>query len=472
MAPSFDPNGLLDVTSLGERDYAPLPKPLASFKPGTAAADPGPLFPQTPTFSDLDALLRVRSVDDSLHACFASLLGGLSSGPALVMSAFRALPDQSVVVRVHAPARPKPHASLPPMHVRVPRSHAQLAVERGWVPASAAPWLTLYAAVYYALIGDPVAYYRRTDLGGADNAAWLVFYGKDSARAEPEDSQADAKDEAAGSGQKSQSQAALRDLYAQIFATGKEGVAGVDVRFLAEHVFAGNQVPMRSRGAQYAKQWLAALKKQSPSQSASLAKSLASVAPLPESVLRAWLRSQKSLSSELCETLFLFLELNEVLSAGKTERYSLGARSLWQGIHQLLQDGVPIALELNAGDRIRTRVQATELPGGTIATAVLEAPVVELGKRNDARALRYLGLAARPGAGEKVDVASIKDWRQLRRVPLAKGSCPLDAEQALLRGVRLHVGAKALAILPTPRSEVSFSLDLPQRAGGKIRWPR
>ncbi|HNN95060.1 MAG TPA: hypothetical protein PKI03_22440 [Pseudomonadota bacterium] len=469
MAPSFDPNGLLDVAKLSERDYAPLPKPLAAFKPEKSAGEPGPLFPHAPVFSDLDVLLRVRKIDDSLHACFSSLLGGLSSGPAVVMSAFRALPDQSVVVRMHAPARPKPHASLPPIYIRVPRSHAQLAVDRGWVPANAAPWLTLYAAVYYTLIGDPVAFYERKDLGGADNAAWLVFYGKDSARAESEESESGG---AAGGGIKRQSPAVLKDLYAQIFGAGKKGVEGIDAHFLVSHAFGGNQIMMRTRGPQYLKQWLAAVRKQAPMKSASLAKPLASATPLPEAALQTWLQSHKNLSPELCEALFLFLELNGVLALGKAERYSAGARSLWQGIHKLLGDGVPVALEIDARDALRKRVDATELSGGTVATSVLTAPMVELGKRNEPRALRYLGLLASAGSAEKVEVVAGKKWQQLLRVAAPKGVCLLDAEQALLRGVRLHVGAKALAILPTPRNQVSFSLDLPQQAGGKISWPR
>jgi len=475
MAPTFDPNGLLDVSTLRERDYAPLPKTLAAYKPTAASPAASPLFPHAPLYSDLDALLRVHAVDDSLHACFSSLLSGLSSGPSVVMGAFRALNEQEVVVRLHPLVRPKPFGSLIPIYLRVARSHAQLAVQKGWVPASTVPWLALYAAVYYSWIGDRKEFYSRTDLGGPDNAAWLVFYGKDSARALPDPDTKSESDDKSKTGKKpnaSNDGNSLEELYAKVLAAGKKGISDLDDRLLIEQVFAAHGGAQRSLAAQYAKLWRSALKRQTPNKSATIAKFLTAGKPIPEPLLRVWLRGQKTLPADLRDAILLFLELNGGLNVKGGERYSPDARSLWKGIQTVLADGAPVVLELDQADPACESILAVPLESGNIAVSVLSVNRVDVADKNDKRRLRYLGLAASAWLGQTVEVVEQGSYRVLRREPAAKGPYPLDVEQALTRGSRLHVGANALAVLASSGDVPSFTIELPRKGSRKITWPK
>lgn len=467
MAPAFDPQGLLDVSKLDDRSFAPLPKVLAAYSPTGQDSEPGPLFLHAPEFGDLDALLRARAVDDSLHACFSSLLGGLSAGPAVLMGAFRGLDEQSVAVRMHAPARPKPFGSLPPIYFRVSRSHAGLAVRRGWVAANAAPWLALYTAVYYALIGDAKKFYSREDLGGPDNAAWLVFYGKDSARADYPDAEAEV-----GSGGGPAKAAPLTSLYAALFAFGSDGAASLDRKLLTEQVFAAATEPTRQVAARYAKDWQRVIAKSPPTKVAALAKVLAAGAALPEAALGAWLSAQSALSADLRACVAQFLELNGALGAKAKTRYSPAARSLWQGISDCLAGGVPVALELDGDVALSDAVQAHALPGGTQAISLTAVRTIELGKGEPERSLRQLLCAARPGMGQQLEVVRGEPWRSLRRARSNKPSYPLDAEQVLEGAVAVHVGAKALALQAPTRAVPNFTLAIPRNRTGPLKWPR
>lgn len=479
MATTIDRDGLLDVSKLQARDYAALPKALAAYKPGPAISpdsEPGALFPRPPEFADLDALLRVRSVDDSLHACFSSLLGGLSSGAQLIMGAFRALDDGSVVVRMHAPARPKPSTSLPPVYFRVPKSLGQLAVQRGFVPANTAPWLMLYAAIYYALIGDPKVFYSRPELGGPDNAAWLVFYGKDSARALPDPgdkAQEDSPGRGRAQGRAEPSQEKTRRaLYAAVFARDENGECDLDLKLLAGQVFAACAPHSPAQGMLYAKTWQSLLRRHPLDKVSSLSTPLAAASPLPEAALRAWLHAHKSLPSDLRESLLWFLELNGGLDAKGRERYSKAARSLWWGVSAYLKNGVPVALELAEKDPLQELLRVSVLPTGTLAVAVLSAASLELGKRDAKRCLRSIGLLARPGLGQALAVVQQTPFSALQRTRAGQLPYPLDAEQALARAIRVHVGAKALALRASSAAEPNFSLDLPRSAAAPLKWPR
>lgn len=495
MATTFYPNGLLEVSKLGPRDYAPLPKVLATFKVAVDPADAGPLFRRAPEFSDLDALQRVRSVDSALYACFSSLLSGLSSGPIVIMGAFRALDDQSVVVRMHAPARPKPSSSLPPMYIRVSREHAQLAVQRGWVPANAAPWLMLYAAVYYPLIGDPQKFYARKDLGGPDNAAWLVFYGKDSARAEYDDDQdsEEGKESGAGkwsgAGKKSKNgkvsgagagsampggAEVLQSLYAGVFGYDPSGEGEISKKLLTEQVF-GAQASTGMRAAD-AKLWMKFLKQYPLRRQAPIVKALSTSSPLPEPALLRWMSKAKPLSADMRESLFLFLELNGALKGAKKERYSQAARELWSGIRKLLRDRVPVVLELDAHDDIVPALAGKEISDGLFAVRVLSATTLELPNvrgKDSKRALRLLGLDSVAGHGETLRVKKEGEGggKFLEREPSAKPSYVVDIERVLRCARRLHAGANALAILPARRGAPSFSMDLERNLMGKLKWP-
>ena len=479
MAQTFHPNGLLDVSKLRERDYAPLPADLARYKPATNKEDAAPLFARPPKLSDIDSLLRVHAVDDSLHACFASLLSGLSSGPAVIMGAFFAQEDQTVVLRMHAPARPKPFGSLPPIYFCVPRSHAQLAVQKQWVTAQAPLWLALYAAVYYSLIGKPADFYRRRDLGGPDNAAWLVFYGKDSARAEDADSSDESSD--SRNGKKAGTSAdpgQTKALRAKVLAVGSEGTDALDERFLAEQVFVATAQPGKAVPTKRAKLWIDLLKKQAPNKDATLSKLLASDDRIPEHALRAWLRAHKSLpadaadAADVVDSILLFLELNGAINGQGRERYSAGARSLWKEVRSLVGSGVPVVLELDADDRLAEALKHTPLDSGTIAVSVVDATAVDVIEKDGKRRLRFFGLAAKPGSGRIVRVAQPSSWWTLCRTPSRKHPYPVDVEQLFVRAVRLHVGSKGQALLASSKDVPSFSLDLPRRAGGKLTWPR
>lgn len=489
MATTFYPNGLLEVSKLGPRDFAPLPKVLATFKVAVDPADAGPLFRRAPEFSDLDALQRVRSVDSALYTCFSSLLSGLSSGPMVIMGAFRALDDQSVVVRMHAPARPKPSSSLPPMYIRVSREHAQLAVQRGWVPANAAPWLILYAAVYYPLIGDPQKFYARKDLGGPDNAAWLVFYGKDSARAEYAEDADSADERKSGNGggaklgraaagkagpAKPGGAAALKSLYAGVFGYDPSGEGEISKKLLTQQVFgAPASIAM---GAADAKLWMKFLKQYPLSKQAPIAKALSTSSPLPEPALLRWMSKAKPLSAEMRESLLLFLELNGALKGTKKERYSQAARELWSGIRKLLRDRVPVVLELDAGDDIVPALDGKELSDGAFAVRVLSATTLDLpsaGGKDSKRALRLLGLDGAAGHGETLSVKKEGEGGGtfLEREPSAKPAYAVDIERVLRCARRLHAGANALSILPAQRGTPSFSMDLERNLMGKLKWP-
>jgi hypothetical protein len=461
MATTFYPNGLLEVSKLGPRDFAPLPKVLATFKVAVDPADAGPLFRRAPEFSDLDALQRVRSVDNALYTCFSSLLSGLSAGPMVIMGSFRALDDQSVVVRMHAPARPKPFSSLPPIYIRVSREHAQLAVQRGWVPANAAPWLILYAAVYYPLIGDPQKFYARKDLGGPDNAAWLVFYGKDSARAEYDDDQDSEDGKESGAGKRSQ-------------AGKKSRSGGASKKLLAGQVFGASA--STTMAVDEAKLWLKFIKQYPPSKEAPIAKALAASSALPETALLRWMNKAKNLPPDMRESLFLFLEVNGALKVAKKERYSKAARDLWSGIRKLLRDRVPVVLELDARDDVVPSLERKILSDGTVAVRVLSATTLDLlspGGKDSKRCLRLLGLEGVAGRGETLRLSSGGKGgsKSLERETSSKPSYAVDIERVLRCARRLHAGANALAILPAKRGAPSFSMDLERNLMGKLKWP-
>lgn len=496
MATTFYPNGLLEVSKLGPRDFAPLPKVLATFKVAVDPADAGPLFRRAPEFSDLDALQRVRSVDNALYTCFSSLLSGLSSGPMVIMGSFRALDDQSVVVRMHAPARPKPFSSLPPIYIRVSREHAQLAVQRGWVPANAAPWLILYAAVYYPLIGDPQKFYARKDLGGPDNAAWLVFYGKDSARAEYDNDQDSEDGKESGAGKRSQagkksrsggaadvgagsakpgSPIALKSLYAGVLGYAAEGDREIRKKLLAGQVFGASA--STTMAADEAKLWLKIIKQYPPSKEAPIAKALAASSALPETALLRWMNKAKNLPPDMRDSLFLFLEVNGALKVAKKERYSKAARDLWSGIRKLLRDRVPVVLELDARDDVVPSLERRILSDGTVAVRVLSATTLDLlcpGGKDSKRCLRLLGLEGVAGRGETLRLLSSGGKggsKSLERETSSKPSYAVDIERVLRCARRLHAGANALAILPAKRGAPSFSMDLERNLMGKLKWP-
>ena len=450
MAVRFDAKGLLDLAAAKSGKLAKLPKQLATFQ--AEPSTPGEkLFPQLPVLEDLKALVKANPVDPFLYASLAAMLGGLSSGPGLVMGLLRAVSDDEVVVRLFLPKRPQPNQKPEPLYFQVKRGHGALAIANKWVGPKAPPWLALLAAVYYSYIKDRKAYYERKDLGGADNAAFLLLYGKDSSKADYGDEAA--RGGAATTRKPGDSSAAAKGILDKILGLpdGKP-----DAEFCAEYVFGESKA-----GGRRTKEWLAWIKQFAIKPATGLRGSLTQESVSKRKEFRKWLQEKPGLSAEAKSRLLLCLESNGVLSADEKERYSASVLAVWNQIEKALAARSSVALELRPDDPDRALL--TDKDSCVAEVVALAQRDLPTGDKRPNRALRYLLLQtrqSRPGGDRKFAWVVKDDVQVLTEVPGAKAQYWMELDVALSRGVRVLGGASAIAVLEPVAAAESFETDL------------
>lgn len=466
MAASFAPEGLLDLTSVKRPQYVALPRALSAFRLGPSGPHGGALFDRIPEHADAAALLGAKPVDPMLYACFSSLLNGLSSGAAQVMGLFRCEGPDKVVLRLYEPKRPQPMEPLRPLYFRVQRGHAELAVEKKWVAAGAPTWLALFAAVYYAYIGDVRAFYGRKELGGPENAAWLVLCGKDSSRADygaldkaqKEEGRGRSSDRA-GSGTADEGAELLR----RVLGTSE---GSFDTELLTGSLFATEE----GLAPKLAKQWQASMSRKVFVPSTGLRSGLAPAMVGKEPELRRWLYGLRGLPEDLIGLVLLFLEANQITSAKGKERYAKGARTLWQGVHGARRQRVPVAIELSPGDAALAELLGKSGQDGVCTFEVVDACALELPGQGKERALRYLALHTPEGPGRRFRFQENDGVSSLVKEPHKKGAYWLELDQVMTRASRLFVGGAAVSALASRASGPSFTVKLPGRRDGGIIW--
>lgn len=466
MTASFSPDGLLDLTRVKRAQYAALPKALSSFRIAAGEPPGKPLFETPPEHADTSALLGARPVDPMLHACFASILNGLSSGPAQVMGLFRCEGPDKVVVRLYEPKRPQPMEPLRPLYFRVQRGHAELAVAKKWVAPGAPAWLALFASVYYAYIGDVRAFYGRKDLGGTENAAWLVLFGKDSSRADygPEDKAKKGGGRGKESGRAgSGASGGDPELLRRVLGT-TEGA--FDTKLLTDCLFATED----GLAPKLARQWQSSMTRKAFVPSTGLRSGLAPAMVGKEAELRRWLLGLRGLPEDLIGHVLLFLEVNQITSARGKERYARGARTLWEGVQSARRQRIPVALELSPGDPALAELLGKNGQEESRTFEVMDACALELPGQGKERALRYLALVAQEGPGRRFRIQEDDDVSSLVKEPHKKGAYWLELDQVMTRARRLFVGGAAVAALAPRASGPSFTVALPGRRDGGIIW--
>lgn len=445
MATPISQQGLLDTSKIQPKQYVKLPKALASF----VAPDkdpPGPLFEREPSIEDLHALSKASPVDPHLYHGFASLLGGLASGPGLVMGMFRAI-ENEVVIRMFLPQRPHPTKPPQPLYFRVQSGHAALAVQKKWIGPGAPRWLALFTAVYYAYIKDRDAYYKREDLGGKDNAAWLLLYGKDSSRADYKD---DKEAEAGAGGGAADGGSDRQGMLQQILGapSGK-----VDLAFCAKHVFD------EPKGAgPRTKAWAAWLSKAKVQPSTGLRSGLRREALADQRLFKKWLKERPGLDPQAMAQLLLFLEINGLFAAVDKERYLEGARALWDRMAKVLKARAPVVAELRPGDPALPSTEDKDFQKVEVARLEqLEMPGGKGGPRN----LRFVVLkTSEDGSGSQKYV-----WKSEEGVVMLTAKPDklphhwVELEQFMGRAVRVLGGALAAAAMTRPTDQ-DFIQDL------------
>ena len=459
MATRIDPMGSLDLSRVSAKEYSDLTSTLTAAPPGThrGSKAPAALFQQTPAYSDLSALAAARPVDPYLYAALESLLGGVSSGPALLCSLFRVIDEHQVVVRLFFPIRPPAddEAERParPLYFRLKRSQAVAAEHNKWVGAGAAEWIALLAAVYYTYIGDRKAYYGRTELGGGDNAAWLLLFGKDSSRAPPRQSTDDKQKEPTIT---STATGDRTEVFHKLLGV-PDGM--VDLDFCASQIFDEDR-SQRPLSKQWQK-WVTQIKIHPQTK---LRGSLTIDAACKHKEFRKWLhKERKGLPTEIISRLLIMLEGNGLLVGEKAQRYSNQRLLLWKRISKALSQKSVVAIEpkQDAADFLGL-VRGSPALVEIVGLKVLPLPSVQ---KSEERALRYVILRAPKGSkeGNRKFVWEQRDGVQvLSEQPNPKPQHWLELDAVFRQGVRVIGGPSAKAALAqaAEKTDKDFEISL------------
>lgn len=453
MPTPFDPAGLLDLSKAKRTDFVELPKVLAAYKPKRESDKENVLFDAPPEHTDLESLKAAKPFDPSLFYSFSSLLGGLPSGPAVVMGLFRCQGREQVVVRLFDPQRPQDGVPLSPMYFLLHRGHAQLAKDKQWVSQDAPLWLALYAAAYYSMIEDRKAFYRREDLGGPDNAAWLVLYGKDSSRAKYPKEEAQGEGEEGGDG--------TRALLHQVLGCHSE-LPNLE---LYQDALSILDPKVQKK---YSKAWQAFLDKRPYVPSSGLRTGLRATSMQLCSMMDAWLRSKPGLCEEQISLLLWYLEANGAIAEKGKQRYHKGARSLWQGVQQTLVKRTPCALTVRKDSPLlavlpdrKSKEEEEEDAGRTwevVSVGALDLPP----KKEESRRLLFVGIADRSGSGRKFvweETDKESQRFKLQTKPSKKGEFWIELDQIMTEVDRIHVGAAAKVALASQGDGQTFVLS-------------
>ncbi len=463
MPPQFDKAGLLDLSSAKRTEFVDLPSTLSRYKPKRDSETENVLFTAPPEHEDLDALKAAKPFDPSLFYSFSSLLNGLPSGPAVVMGLFRCQGRDQVVVRLFDPQRPRDGMRLSPMYFVLSRGHAQLAKDKHWVSQDAPLWLALYATAYYSLIQDRKAFYAREDLGGADNAAWLLLYGKDSSRAKYP------KEEAEGEG-------------------GGEGAGGTGEllhQILGCHSALPNEELYQDalsiidpkQQKKLTKAWLAFLNKRPYVPASGLRTGLRATSMQLCSMMDAWLRSKPGLSEEQISLLLWYLEANGAIAEKGKQRYHKGARSLWDGLQESLKKRTPCALTVRKDSPLllvlpdRKSKEEEELDAGRTWEVVSVGELDMPPSKEESRRLRFVAIADRSGSGRKLvweETDKESKRFKLGQKPSKKGEFWIELDQIMTEVERIYVGTAATVALAN--LEEGMTLVLSGERGFKLEW--
>ncbi len=455
MATRIDPMGSLDLSGVSAKEYSDLTSTLTTAHPGSKA--PAALFQQAPAYSDLSALAAARPVDPYLYAALESLLGGISSGPALLCSLFRVIDEHQVVVRLFFPIRPpaddEEERPARPLYFRLKRSQAVAAEHNKWVGAGAAEWIALLAAVYYTYIGDRKAYYGRTELGGGDNAAWLLLFGKDSSRAPPRQSTDDKQKEPTIT---STATGDRTEVFHKLLGV-PDGM--VDLDFCASQIFDEDR-SNRPLSKQWQK-WVTQIKIHPQTK---LRGSLTIDAACKHKEFSKWLhKERRGLPTEIISRLLIMLEGNGLLVGEKAQRYSNQRLLLWKRISKALAQKSVVAIEpkKDAADFIRL-VRGSPALVEIVGLKVLPLPSLP---KSEERALRYVILRAPKGSkeGNRKFVWEQRDGVQvLSEQPNPKPQHWLELDAVFRQGVRVIGGPSAKAALAqaAEKTDKDFEISL------------
>ena len=467
MADKLDHQGLLELSKLKRSDFQPLPKCL-QVRAAAAAEDQGPLFPSPPVFEDVAALLTGKPQDYPLYHALSSLLNGLSSGPMQVMGMFRAVKDDAAVIRLYHAQRPQPETPAQPLYYLLPRGVATLARSRKWVGDAAPTWLALLAALFHGYQDeDPAAFYARKDLGGAENAAWLLLFGKDSSRAKYKAREKD-KGDRSGTPEKENgkgdSASTAANLPARIL--GLESGA-VDAALCTEVVFAG--ALDEGQAKRYTKTWQQWLKSVGyiPASKSRRGQDEKTTSELPS--LQKWLLARKGLPAALVWRLCVFLEANGLLKVADKPRYAEGALVLHAGLTDAIEQRIPVALTLTDRGWQSLHPDSASLPEGAVEVVGTQSLLLPLDKKQPP--ILYVELALPEHKGTRTRWQERQGYQVLTEEKHKRGRHWVELGLLMQQSGQLLLGSSARAVLQPKRDLGGGLITLTGRVAQKITWP-
>ncbi len=469
MADKLEEQGLLELSKIKRSDYQPLPKCL-QVRAAAAAEDQGPLFPSQPAFEDAAALLTGKPPDYPLYHALSSLLNGLSSGPMQVMGMFRAVKDEAAVIRLYHAQRPQPEAPAQPLYFLLPRGVAALARSRKWVGDSAPTWLALLAALFHGYQDeDPATFYARKDLGGAENAAWLLLFGKDSSRAKYKEKDKD-KDKGGKNGTpakengKGDAASTAANLPARIL--GLESGA-VDAVLCTEVVFAG--ALDEGQAKRYTKTWQQWLKSVGyiPASKSRRGQDEKTTSELPS--LQKWLLARKGLPAALVWRLCVFLEANGLLKVADKPRYAEGALVLHAGLTDAIEQRIPVALTLTDRGWQSLHPDSASLPEGAVEVVGTQSLLLPLVKKQPP--ILYVELALPEHKGTRSRWRERQGYQVLTEEKHKRGRHWVELGLLMQQSGQLLLGSSARAVLQPKRDLGGGLITLTGRVAQKITWP-
>lgn len=463
MALRMDPLGTLDLSGIPAKDLSDLTIKQTAKDPGQPppASAKAPLFPEPPSYGDLSGLAEAQPVDPYLYAALESLLGGLSSGPGRICELFRVIDRQRVVVRLFYPIRPPADDEEPrppqPLYFRLLRGQATVAKQNKWVGEGAAEWIALLATAYYSYIGDRKTFYARKDLGGPNNAAWLMLFGKDSSLAPPKEGQEKEK-----KSKTSPRLAADRTAVVGKLLGAPEG--DVDLDFCANQIFSEDK-SNRSLSKQWQK-WVSQIKIHPQTK---LRGSLTIDGSSKHQELRKWLEKERSgLSPEIISRILLIFEANGLVAGDASQRYTKPQLALWTRLRKALDQRLTIALERKEESPLLARLA----PGGSCCLELVDLKLLPLPAvpKKEQRALRYVVLRTAKADKERSRKYTWEERNGMQVLSAGAHSRPLywlELDEVFRHGVRVLGGYCAKQALAaeeeTTDKDFEFSLSEAKR---------
>lgn len=467
MADKLEEQGLLELSKIKRSDYQPLPKCL-QVRAAAAAEDQGPLFSSQPAFEDVAALLTGKPPDYPLYHALSSLLNGLSSGPVQVMGMFRAVKDEAAVIRLYHAQRPQPEAPAQPLYFLLPRGVAALARSRKWVGDSAPTWLALLAALFHGYQDeDPATFYARKDLGGADNAAWLLLFGKDSSRAKYKERDKDKGDKSGTPGKENgKEDTASTAASLPVRVLGLES-GEVDAALCTDVVFAG--ALDAGQAIRFTKTWQQWLKSVGyiPASKSRRGQDERTTSELLS--LQKWLLARKGLPAALVWRLCAFFEANGLLKVPDKPRYAEGALTLHAGLTDAIEQRIPVAITLTDRGWQSLLPDSASPPKEAVEVVGTQSLPLPLGKKQPP--ILYVELAIPEHKGTRARWQERQGYQVLTEEKHKRGRHWVELGLLMQQSGQLLLGSSARAVLQPKRDLGGGLIALTGRAAQKITWP-